>query len=112
MNVISSLIISTSSISKVNSFFNSWINSSTNISGAEAPEETPIVLQLAILSIGTLLSEWINSDLSHPLFFATATNLTELEEFIQELKKKFIIEIEEVDIIKEDMTFKIPGKLN
>jgi len=35
-----------------------------------------------------------------------------VEEFIQELKKKFIIEIEEVEIIKEDITFKIPGKLN
>ena len=35
-----------------------------------------------------------------------------VEEFIQELKKKFIIEIEEVEIIKENITFKIPGKLN
>ena len=35
-----------------------------------------------------------------------------VEEFIQELKKEFIIEIEEVEIIKEDITFKIPGKLN
>ena len=35
-----------------------------------------------------------------------------VEEFIQELKTKFIIEIEEVEIIKEDITFKIPGKLN
>ena len=35
-----------------------------------------------------------------------------VKEFIQELKKKFIIEIEEVEIIKEDITFKIPGKLN
>ncbi len=35
-----------------------------------------------------------------------------VEKFIQELKKKFIIEIEEVEIIKEDITFKIPGKLN
>jgi len=35
-----------------------------------------------------------------------------VEEFIQELKKEFTIEIEEVEIIKEDITFKIPGKLN
>ena len=35
-----------------------------------------------------------------------------VEEFIQQLKKKFIIEIEEVEIIKEEITFKIPGKLN
>ena len=35
-----------------------------------------------------------------------------VEEFIQKLRKKFILEIEEVEIIKEDVTFKIPGKLN
>ena len=35
-----------------------------------------------------------------------------VEEFIQVLKNQFIIEIEEVEIIKEDITFKIPGKLN
>jgi len=35
-----------------------------------------------------------------------------LEKFINKLKKEFIIEIEEVEIIKENITFKIPGKLN
>ena len=35
-----------------------------------------------------------------------------VEEFINELKKEFIVEIEEVEIIKENITFKIPGKLN
>ncbi len=35
-----------------------------------------------------------------------------VEKFINELKKKFILEIEEVEIIKENITFKIPGKLN
>ena len=35
-----------------------------------------------------------------------------VEEFIDELKKEFTLEIEEVEIIKEDITFKIPGKLN
>ena len=35
-----------------------------------------------------------------------------VEEFINELKKQFTLEIEEVEIIKEDITFKIPGKLN
>jgi len=35
-----------------------------------------------------------------------------VEKFINELKKKFIVEIEEVEIIKENITFKIPGKLN
>ena len=36
-------MISTSSILTVNLFFNSLIKLSTRISGAEAPEETPIV---------------------------------------------------------------------
>jgi len=35
-----------------------------------------------------------------------------VEEFIDELKKEFTLDIEEVEIIKEDITFKIPGKLN
>ncbi|MDC0167981.1 4-hydroxy-3-methylbut-2-enyl diphosphate reductase [bacterium] len=35
-----------------------------------------------------------------------------VEKFINELKKEFTLEIEEVEIIKENITFKIPGKLN
>ena len=35
-----------------------------------------------------------------------------VDEFIDKLKKKFTIEIEEVQIIKENIIFKIPGKLN
>ena len=35
-----------------------------------------------------------------------------VKEFIENIKKKFTVEIEEVEIVKEDVTFKIPGKLN
>jgi len=35
-----------------------------------------------------------------------------VEKFINELKKEFTIEIEEVEMIKENIIFKIPGKLN
>ena len=35
-----------------------------------------------------------------------------VEEFINTLKKDFNIEIEEVEIVKENITFKIPGILN
>ncbi len=35
-----------------------------------------------------------------------------VKEFIDHLKKKFTVEIEEVEIVKENITFKIPGKLN
>ena len=35
-----------------------------------------------------------------------------VEEFIKKLKKEFTIEVEEVEIIKENIIFKIPGKLN
>ena len=35
-----------------------------------------------------------------------------VENFINNLKEKFDIKIKEVEIIKEDVTFKIPGKLN
>ena len=33
-------------------------------------------------------------------------------EFIEELNKKFTIDIEEVEITRENITFKVPGKLN
>ena len=33
-------------------------------------------------------------------------------EFIEGLKKQFTIDIEEVEITKENITFKVPGKLN
>ena len=35
-----------------------------------------------------------------------------VENFINKLKKQFNVNIEEVEIIKEDITFKIPGRLN
>ena len=35
-----------------------------------------------------------------------------VKEFIDNIKKEFTVEIEEVEIVKEDITFKIPGKLN
>ena len=35
-----------------------------------------------------------------------------VENFISELKKRFTINIDEVEIIKEDVIFKIPKKLN
>jgi 4-hydroxy-3-methylbut-2-enyl diphosphate reductase len=35
-----------------------------------------------------------------------------VENFIKKLKEQFSVNIEEVEIIKEDITFKIPGKLN
>ena len=35
-----------------------------------------------------------------------------VENFIKELKKRFIVTIDEVEIIKENVTFKVPKKLN
>jgi len=35
-----------------------------------------------------------------------------VEKFINEIKKEFTIEIEEVEMVKENIIFKIPGKLN
>ena len=35
-----------------------------------------------------------------------------VEDFINQIKKKFKTEINEVEIIKENITFKVPGKLN
>ena len=71
----------------VNLFFSSFIKLLTKISGAEAPEEIPIVLESLIKSNGISLCEWINSELEQPDFFATSTNLTELEEFLLPITK-------------------------
>ena len=35
-----------------------------------------------------------------------------VEDFINQIKKKFKTEINEVEIVKENITFKVPGKLN
>ena len=35
-----------------------------------------------------------------------------VEKFIAEIKDQFTVNIEEVEIVKENITFKIPGKLN
>ena len=35
-----------------------------------------------------------------------------VEQFLDQIKKKYNISVEEVEIVKEDVTFKIPGKLN
>ena len=35
-----------------------------------------------------------------------------VDNFINNLKKQFTVKIEEVEIVKENITFKIPGKLN
>ena len=35
-----------------------------------------------------------------------------VENFIDKLKKEFLVKIEEVEIVKENITFKIPGRLN
>ena len=35
-----------------------------------------------------------------------------VQNFINELKKKFKVKTEEIEIIKEDIVFKTPGKLN
>ena len=35
-----------------------------------------------------------------------------VDNFINNLKKQFTVVIEEIEIVKENITFKIPGKLN
>ena len=35
-----------------------------------------------------------------------------VDNFINSLKKQFTVSIEEIEIVKENITFKIPGKLN
>ena len=35
-----------------------------------------------------------------------------VQDFIEKIKEKFNVEIQEVEIVKENVTFKVPGKLN
>ena len=35
-----------------------------------------------------------------------------VDDFIKSLKKQFTVKIDQVEIVKENITFKIPGKLN
>jgi 4-hydroxy-3-methylbut-2-enyl diphosphate reductase len=35
-----------------------------------------------------------------------------VEDFINQIKTKFNVEIKEVEIVKENIVFKVPGKLN
>ena len=58
------------------------MNSFTKISGAEAPDEIPIVEHFLILSNGILLSECISSVYLQPAFSATSTSLNEFDEFL------------------------------
>ena len=53
----------------VNCFFKPSINSVTKTSGADAPDEIPIVLQFLILLKGISLSECISSAEFEPFFF-------------------------------------------
>ena len=43
----------------------------TNTSGADAPDEIPMMEHPIIFSIGTTLPEWISSDFLHPACSAT-----------------------------------------
>ena len=46
------------------------------------------------------------------LSLANAFNKSDVEDFIKKLSAKFKIKIEEVEIIKENIVFKVPAKLN
>jgi 4-hydroxy-3-methylbut-2-enyl diphosphate reductase len=48
------------------------------------------------------------------LVFQSGASAPEIlvDNFINELKNRFTIKIDEVEIIKEDVVFKIPNKLN
>ena len=62
-----SLIISTSSIFILKFSFNLLMKFSTKTSGADAPDEIPIVLQSCSLSNGILLSAWNNETVTLPI---------------------------------------------
>ena len=64
--MIFSFTISTSLILTLNLFLIFLIKLSTKISGADAPEDIPIILEFPILSKGISLSECISSECGQP----------------------------------------------
>ena len=72
---------------------------------------------------GCNYSELIHSESSVPLEKISQCNTIGIssgasapevlvQDFIEKIKEKFNVEIQEVEIVKENVTFKVPGKLN
>ena len=123
LKVTFSFTISTSWISTLKFSLIFSIKFWTKISGADAPDEIPILLHLEIFSNGTELSELIHSESSVPLEKISQCNTIGIssgasapevlvQDFIEKIKEKFNVEIQEIEIVKENVTFKVPGKLN
>ena len=78
------------------------------------PDNTVTDWQYQDMSPGTLDAYEESSSAKIQIGISSGASAPEVlvENFIKDLKKKYSLKIEEVEIIKEEVTFKIPGKLN
>ena len=87
-------------------------NSSNSVRLVEVAKKSGCVNALLIHSQSEIPYEQIKN--SNTIGISSGASAPEIlvENFINELKKRFTISIDEIEIIKEDVVFKIPKKLN
>ena len=87
-------------------------NSSNSVRLVEVAKKSGCINSLLIHSESKIPYEQIQN--SNTIGISSGASAPEIlvENFINELKNRFIVNIEEVEIIKEDVVFKIPKKLN
>ena len=87
-------------------------NSSNSVRLVEVAKKSGCLKSHLIHSQSEIPYDLINN--SNVIGISSGASAPEIlvENFINELKKKFTVTIDEVEIIKEDVTFKIPKKLN
>ena len=87
-------------------------NSSNSVRLVEVAKKSGCLKSLLIHSQSEIPYDLIKN--SNVIGISSGASAPEIlvENFINELKKKFTVTIDEIEIIKEDVTFKIPKKLN
>ena len=87
-------------------------NSSNSVRLVEVAKKSGCLKSHLIHSQSEIPYDLINN--SNVIGISSGASAPEIlvENFINELKKKFTVTIDEIEIIKEDVTFKIPKKLN
>ena len=87
-------------------------NSSNSVRLVEVAKKSGCVNALLVHSQSEIPYEQIKN--SNTIGISSGASAPEIlvENFINELKKRFTISIDEIEIIKEDVVFKIPKKLN
>ena len=106
-----------SAVKKIGSFCDMFFvigsrNSSNSVSLVEVAKKSGCENSLLIHSESEIPFDKIDACKTIGISSGASAPEILVEEFIKNLKKKYQIEIANTEVIKEDVTFKIPGKLN